>query len=449
LQPIESTAVLPLADLRAGLAVTERLVGELQSEIARFARNSSSICVCRDVHPRLLNLISLLEKQVSRLTTLNGVHERAIRWQELQSEVLQLAHSQADLRDQLGRLLQRDEHTTFRSSDCLARLTNGRLIKLKLVSGGRRACVVDDRAQTLPVESLSRADQQLVAISLQLAIVAGIGKAGLALPLILDEPFAFLDDPQAAILAGVLRDFAGPQVFVFTQRQAALEQFRTWGATIHDIQSRGETTVQPTPDTHRTSRPKQNRRQEPGSRSKPTALRIKDVQPEMPRRKKSRTKKREQTQSKSEPSAKPKFFLELQSPIETVRLNSPEIAVLLKANGVRQVRDLLAANVSKLANQMAECGISEVEIVGWQHQARLCCRIPGLQPIEAAILVGAGFSFPEDIAAMRPAELHAFVQSFGQMKTGRELLGNSSAPDLARIESWIRAARQSRVLGAA
>ena len=735
-RPIDSSAELPLADQRAALAVTERLLKDLQSEIARFAQPTApGACVCRDVHPRLHPLATLLDQQVRRLTALTDEHERSVRAQELLSEAQHLTRSQAELRDQLEHLqtqreslsrrarprrwrsaeatetavplehstessqpLERKRHelsstleelrrrlrdldqrhqralterTTIlsdrvleqkqaelaeiqrrlqpsrhfhepphyvlepshherhgtRSSDYLAQLSDGQFIELKLTSDGRRAVAVDRHARRCPVESLPLAEQQLVALSLTLAIIAGLSESGFQLPVILDEPFAHLDDSQTAILAGVLRDFSGQQVFVFTDRQAALEHFRGSGITVYNLHGPSQASAAPpavpeseppaasarpvaihpaskrswgslqtcdsiecfpalgsetrealepanirhvadllifdptrvakliarpnvTPpvvalwqshagllcflpnlslndsqiltsigihstqelaeasvrDLHAriaeyletargqrfvdrgcritqesaqqliaaakqsavqfksdpswstwlkraAERQELTRVEQPRTDHRPS-LRIKRERPEKKRRPRQSAERSQNERSQSQrPKPKQptpsKFYLELQSPIAEAPSITREIAAQLSSAGVRQVRDLLAADASKLATRLAEAEIAAVEIVAWQHQARLCCRIPNLRTSEAAILVGAGFSTPEDVASMKPAELHGFVQSFAQMDDGRELLGEDGPPDLSAVEQWIRAARHSRVLGAA
>ena len=549
-RPTDSAAALPLADQRAALAVTERLVQDLQGEIARFARSvTSSTCVCRDAHPRLHPLVTLLEQQVRRLVTLTDEHERVARSQELLGEAQHLSRSQAELRDQLehlqtqreslsrrarprrwrpsetieaqrstdlpdlerkrrrfsdeleerrkqlreldqryeralaerkcmlsdrlldqkqaelaeiqhrlqpsGRVHEPSLHVSessphgrhrTRSSDYLAQLSDSQFIELKLTAGGRRAFVVDRHARTFAVESLPLAEQHLVALSLSLAVIAGLSETGFQLPVILDEPFAQPNDRQTAILAGVLQDFSGQQLFVFTDRHAALEHFRAWGATIHNLHdSYRPVAIPPVAPRHFP--------EDPLADQKP-ALRIKRERPNNKRRGKSIDERNQDERPKNRrPSRKQppllKFHLELQSPIGEAPSITPEIAEQLSAAGIRQVRDLLAADASKLAARLAVREIEAVEIVAWQHQARLCCRIPNLRASEAAILVGAGFSTPEDVASMKPAELHGFIQSFAQIDEGRQLLGNDGAPDLATVEGWIRAARHSRGLGAA
>jgi hypothetical protein len=177
------------------------------------------------------------------------------------------------------------------------------------------------------------------------------------------------------------------------------------------------------------------------------------IKRELPKRKRTAQATRDEPSKRRRPGNKQppkiKFHLELTSTVNEAPSISGEIAEQLSAAGIRQVRDLLAADAEKLAVRLNGRDIAAVEIVAWQHQARLCCRIPNLHASEAAVLVGAGFSTPEDVASMKPAELHSFIVSFAKTSDGRLLLGDAGPPDLATVEGWIRAARHSRALGAA
>jgi hypothetical protein len=700
-RPVDSAHAMPLADQRAALAVTERLVADLQMEIARFARPvTSNVCACRGAHPRLQPLVAMLQQQVHRLVITTDEYERAVCSQALQQEAHHLARSQAELRVQLEHLLserellsrgarprrwptahdaqasiplrhfaaempelelkhhellarlekhrqqlraldQRQEQaiaqrTTIlsdrvleqkqaeladiqrrlqpvrqpfhslesshhvrhgkRSSEYLAQFTDGEFIEMKLTPGGRHAVVVDRYARSHAVETLPLPEQHLVALSLSLAIIAGLSDSGVRLPVILDEPFAKLNDRQSAILAGVLNDFACDQLFVFTEQRAAIAHFRAWGASIHDLrtepaaQARDRHTDKPaaqaganlqisdpierfpalgdetrdafapagihtvgdlleadparvakhiadkkvTPavvalwqshagllcfvsgttlndaqvltsvDIHSTrdlakAKPRELRariaaylRSARGRRivargyevtrqmvqmwidtakraattfaenpswhtwhrhttARQKLIRVKREASETPptlriKRASSKGKRRRST-----PDQPPRFtfHLELTSPIADAPSITPAIAEQLTAAGIRQVRDLLATDADNLATRLADGGIAAADVAAWQHQARLCCRIPNLPAGEAALLAGAGFSTPEDVASMKPADLHGFIQSFSQMAAGRELLVDTSPPDLATVENWIRAARHSRSLGAA
>lgn len=453
--PLEGVARLTLADQRGVLAVIERLVKDLQCEVARFKQSESDpACVCRDVNARVQPLIGSLDRQVARLTQLIEAHDRAAYVQELQTESKVLARSQAELRDRLEqlhhqreafqiRLRQRRQSGGIRASHLLAELSDGQYVEIQLVSGGRRALVVDSNHQSHSVESLPIAERQIVSLSLSLAIVAGLNEAGLQLPLLLDEPFFHLNDRQAEVLAKVLLDFDNLQLFVFTGRQSALDRFRALKAMIHNLDdsSRGREAT-----TLHHSRLDVSDNDSAGSKP---ALRIKrEHSGDHPRSKQSSRSDSSKKHRSTKPPASLKFSLELQSSIEEFTSIPAEYSAALAAEGIRQIRDLLKVDASKLAD-LPSMEIESTVIVAWQHQARLCCRIPNMTTRDAMILVDCGFSTPEDIAAMKPAELFGFIQSFASTEEGRTILGNEENLNLDLVKSWIRAARHSRVLGAA
>ncbi len=127
----------------------------------------------------------------------------------------------------------------IRASDFLAQLTDGRLVKLQLVEGGRGACVVNRAGETVRLDALTAAERDLVYLSFCLALVSTVGRHGVQLPLVLDDPFVRLDARGTAALAAVLDDFSrqGHQVLVFTAQSAAAERLASLGAPVHDIVS--------------------------------------------------------------------------------------------------------------------------------------------------------------------------------------------------------------------
>jgi len=127
-----------------------------------------------------------------------------------------------------------------RASDFLAQLTDGRLVQLVLIDGGRRACVLSHAGVTAPVDSLSPAERGQVYLSLCLALLSAASRQSVWLPLVLDEPFTRLDARGTAALAAVLSDFCrqGHQVIVFTGEQAGTERMAAVGAQMFDILAR-------------------------------------------------------------------------------------------------------------------------------------------------------------------------------------------------------------------
>ncbi len=128
-----------------------------------------------------------------------------------------------------------------RASHFLARLTDGELLRLRLGGTSDAAHVVTRAGDSIAVESLWSTQRDQVYLSLCLALVSALGRHGVRLPLVLDEPFARLDARSSAALVEVLDNFVarGQQVLVFTARHEAAERFAAIGATMHEMQSLG------------------------------------------------------------------------------------------------------------------------------------------------------------------------------------------------------------------
>jgi hypothetical protein len=106
-----------------------------------------------------------------------------------------------------------------------------------LFNQGRNAVVVDQRGETVALDSLTGAQRDQVYLSLCLALLTTASRHGVWLPLVLDDPFERLDARATAALAAVLEGFGrqGHQVLLFTQRKDAAERLASVGAEISDI----------------------------------------------------------------------------------------------------------------------------------------------------------------------------------------------------------------------
>lgn len=168
-------------------------------------------------------------------------------------------------------------------------------------------------------------------------------------------------------------------------------------------------------------------------------LRLRSAESDRPRRRR-----------RSEPKRRVwRFFLETQSPVVDAPSIGPKMAIKLDQIGVRTVADLFAADPSDTASAIASSKVTDETVVAWQHQAQLVCRIPQIRGHDAQILVECGFTQPEEIAAMKPAELLEFVEPFCSTSEGQKLLRGSKAPDLAEVTDWITWAGHCRMLDAA
>jgi DNA repair exonuclease SbcCD ATPase subunit len=123
------------------------------------------------------------------------------------------------------------------ASDFLAQLTNGEIRRLMLFNEGRNAVVVDQRGDSVAMDSLTGAQRDQVYLSLCFALLTAASRQGVWLPLVLDDPFERLDARATAALATILESFGrhGHQVVVFTQQKDAADRLAAVGAEMYDM----------------------------------------------------------------------------------------------------------------------------------------------------------------------------------------------------------------------
>jgi len=102
-----------------------------------------------------------------------------------------------------------------------------------------------------------------------------------------------------------------------------------------------------------------------------------------------------------------------------------------------------------LGDEMVRRDIDAAVITAWQNQAILVCRIPMLRGHDAQLLVAAGVTTPEAVAAFEPAELFALIDPDAKSNEGQRILRGGKLPDLGEIREWIEYATQNRDLVAA
>ena len=119
----------------------------------------------------------------------------------------------------------------------------------------------------------------------------------------------------------------------------------------------------------------------------------------------------------------------------------PKTAARLYPQGVKTVRDLIKADPAALSVLIGARHITPEIISGWQDQARLVCTLPGLVGTHAQLLVGAGYTSAQAIAAAAPEKLCTDVINFALTTTGQRLLRQAEMPDLEKFKGWREAAR--------
>jgi predicted flap endonuclease-1-like 5' DNA nuclease len=510
--PHESSLAASVGDQRACLAVIDRLMRDVDAEVARFARtNTSWACMCRDAHSRLHPLTETLGRQFARLSELVQHHERAAEVRELTTEAEDLERSRGELRQQLEHLLQRrqdalrsgrprreaplselsarpplegdprtrrlelqreeatalrerddlanqrdrlqqrqeellrqrnellrdsglvahqreleqlqreldhtlatpgERSTTFRSwraSDVLAKLTDGRITALHLRENGRSIEAQEISGRRILLQEMSAELQDLAYLALKLAMVDAYACHGVAFPLVLIEPFARLGDAPSRVLAGVLADLGqrGRQVLVATTNRAALERFQSLGAAIFEptigsvpvnMAPRFEPEVMPTPTPA------------------PTTIR-KTI------------------------TTTDTYFLRPEDAIERFPVPLANRAAAFERARIRTVGDLLSADPSSVAEELAEREVSAELVSLWQLHAGLVCFVPGLSLADAQLLTELGVQTPHDLAQRTSSQITDAARGLADRSNDNRWRDQIRQLDSGRADKWISAAR--------
>jgi len=127
----------------------------------------------------------------------------------------------------------------------------------------------------------------------------------------------------------------------------------------------------------------------------------------------------------------------------------PRMSERLAPLNIRTVGDLIASDPSEVALQLADKNTGSETIQQWQQAALLVCRIPNLRGHDAQMLVGAGLTTAEQVAASDASVLFDKVIRFASSKAGVRLLRGSTVPDRAEVIDWIQCAQNCRAVRAA
>lgn len=283
---------------------------------------------------------------------------------------------------------------SLRASDVLARLSDGEFNELRLVPGGRSVEARDRSGRLVRQQDLTPTEQRLVAWALRLALADACHAADVVFPLVLDQPFADLDDRHAANLATCLDDYArrGRQVLLFSASGAGLNRLRGLGVAVHGIA--GERIVVPEP---------------------------KPVTKPAPQRETRSVVKEEQTTRT--------LVLDVDDPIERFPVPLADRHDGFARSRVRTVGDLIGGDPSTIAEEMAIDGVTAELVALWQAHVALVCFVPGLDLSSAKLLVECDLMTVEDLAGADADHLQRALRKRG---------ANQSL--LSRVESWISSA---------
>ena len=549
---------------------------------------------------RQAELQERLESKQSELNTLRQDRDallqqrtEVLKQSDLRAWRLELETLQAKIASGATNRSTENHGASLRASDILAKLSDGELTQLRLVSGGREVIILDRHGLEIAQDHLHAEHVRLVVWALRLALADACCEAGVSLPIVLDDPFRNLGSRHTANLVTALDDLhtRGRQVFVLTQNQNAIDRAQSLGCAIHylgrspaiekvvekvvekEVKPRTETVTTTVVETlplltlsdsidkfpitftgHEEAfgrarlrtisdlleadpsavaeemdiefvtaelvslwqahlclvcfvngltfeQAKQltdigifsvdelaeadlqwiidqfrsrgwkshgrdtysqwisyakkgskrwrksssytawsRNRSERGSRIRENSRRRSGTT--------RKTTRKRRTESRST-EKRVRYYLEASSPVIDAPSIGTKRAEMLNSCGVMTVTDLLSADPQILASQLDHSKIDSTVIVAWQHQAGLVCRIPELRGHDAQVLVGSGFTTPEEISAMKPTELLEFVDPFCDSSEGQRALRGSKRPDLQEVKGWIENARQSRSMNIA
>lgn len=280
---------------------------------------------------------------------------------------------------------------SLRASDVLARLSDGEFVELRLAPGGRSVEARDRSGRLVRQEELSTVSQRLVAWALRLALADACHAAEVPFTMVLDQPFADLDDRFAANLATCLDDYArrGRQVVLFDRDGAGLHRLRSLGVTVHSLDG-GAVRVAPAP---------------------------KPVPPPTPK-----TVVREETVTRE-------WLLDVDDPIERFPVPLADRHAAFARSRIRTVGDLIGGDPSAIAEEIAIDGVTAELVSLWQAHVALVCFTRGLDLQGAKHLVDCDILSVEELA---DADADHLARAMRKRGASQEML--------RRVERWVESA---------
>jgi predicted flap endonuclease-1-like 5' DNA nuclease len=139
------------------------------------------------------------------------------------------------------------------------------------------------------------------------------------------------------------------------------------------------------------------------------------------------------------------FFLTGHNPVDQAPSIDLQSATRLRAIGVQNIEQLLAAAPKQIADSLGLPGIDATTVRRWQHECRLVCGVKKLRPFDARVLAGCGITHPRELAEIDPASLVERVESFLSTERGESLRRLGTSQDVSRLNDWLDKARRRSV----
>lgn len=349
--------------------------------------------------------------------------------------------------------------TLDRASDRLRNLTGGQWVSLRTGLNQHEFQIVTATGQMIAVEGLSSAEQNLIRLCISLVLASQYHQEGIRLPLILDDPFRFLNEQQVNAVVKLLLDDrnSGIQLITLTGHRGAAERFRQLGIRLHQL---------PSPAAHAPSEKhgsssaktlsKSLRRPESANKEMDDWFIEWEVSQSNPAidDTPSRDSPVKLPQSSVEDSAHlPSQCDETPVPLEVNFVEPKTLKTAhnisnlswigkrgqqaLAALNVCTLNDLLDSSAYKISRRLPESQIHSDTIRRWQSQALLMLCVPGLDAGGTRMLVESGISSPEELIEADEALIHDKIQQFIKSDRGQRLFGIHIHYDASRLHSWI------------
>jgi hypothetical protein len=379
-----------------------------------------------------------LNREAAKLTTSLAKLEN--RWQDLQRERAGLVGNASleELRFQLERLEiairealkpiptnSSESHATWRASDILSQLTDGKLVQIRLERNGRLPLVIDHLGQPCELGALSTAAHDQLYLALTLALIGSFSRREIHLPLILDEPFLRQDAAGSAAIAGLLDEFAraGHQILVFTEDLDALRRFESLNSHIVDLaRARRQVPVSPPRETAttETTLTRVVRETEDGERTPVLQFRSGDV------------------------AIEPQFYLNEESSLAEFPVLGSGTTESFGRIGINSVGQLLATDAAAVAEKLNRQQITAETVGLWQAHMHLMTSVPSVTLNDAQVLAACGIRCFADLRKAVPIELETTIRDFLRSERGQRFAGSVARFNASQIREWVHLGTHTR-----
>jgi|GEM_PF-1361793 len=320
----------------------------------------------------------------------------------------------------------------WRASDILSQLTGGQLVQIRLQRDRHQTLLIDRDGKHHTLDSLPPAQHDQLYLALTLSLASSYARRGIHLPLVLDEPFLQQNSAQAAVMAGVLDEFAraGHQLFVFTEDREAFQRCSTLNATLFNIEALRSTqpVAPPSPTTHHPplTTPTISTRiiRETNDGYTAPVLRLATME--------------------GSTDQDDIFYLTENSTFHDFPVLGAETERQLGQLSIHSIGDLLSADSGEIARQLGRTGITAETVRLWQIHTALMCHIPNLPLDDAQVLAAVGIDSPDDLFDADIESLLQSIDSFLRSERGRRFERHRERYTTSRLSGWRSGSRRYR-----